>query len=327
LLAACVAAATLASAAGYRPPRTADGAPDLQGVWDTSTLTFLERPPDFKTLVVPDAAAEAYERHWNDPDQLAADFRKARPNAPDVDGVHTEWMAYQKLARIGGQARSSLLIDPPDGKLPLRPEARQRLKALRLQELRNFDSYEARPLAERCILASGPPLVAGDTFTIVQTRDHVIIAPEGNTDPRIVRLTDRRHGPAPLQPWMGDSVGWWEGDTLVVETTQFNPGHARWSYTSRTPLSPQAKVTERFSRTSPREILYRFTVEDPANYARPWSGVMPFRAFGGRLFEYACHEGNYALGNILAGARRVEANGGTPEPLDGGDPPAKAAAP
>jgi hypothetical protein len=124
---------------------------------------------------------------------------------------------------------------------------------------------------------------------------------------------------------MGDSVGWWEGETLAVETVNFNPGHALWSYTSRTPISPQAKVTERFSRIAAGVILYRFTVEDPVNYARPWSGVLPLNAYAGRLFEAACHEGNYALGNILAGARRVERDGGVPEPLDGGDPPPKPA--
>jgi len=325
-LAACLVLATTAAAAPYRPPRTPDGRPDLQGLWDGATLTPLERSADFKSVVIPEAEVEAHERKENDTAQFTAEFKKTYPNAPDVGAAETEYPVYVRYARIAGQARASVLIDPPDGKLPLNAEAKARNKARRLQESRSFDSYENRPLAERCLNLIGPPLVTGDVLQIVQTRDRVAIAPEGAVDARVIRIGDRRHGPAALQAWMGDSIGWWEGDVLVVESTNFHPGSAWWRYFSRMPISPGAKVTERFSRTSATEMLYRFTVDDPANYTRPWSGVLPFTAYGGRLFEYACHEGNYALRNILAGARQVEREGRTPEPLDGGDPPPKPAA-
>lgn len=325
LAAASLASAPFAHAAGYRPPRTPSGAPDLQGLWDSSSLTSLARPPEFKSAVVPDAEAAAYERHHNDRAQIAADFKKAYPRAPDVGDIATEYDSgqFERLARIGGQARASILIDPPDGKVPLLPAARERLKVRRLQELRNFDSAEMRPLADRCLYSPGPPMIGGDLLRIVQTPDHVAILTDSGMSARIIRLADRRHGPAEIKPWMGDSVGWWDGDTLVVETTNFNPNTAYWVISSRTPLSPGAKVTERFSRTSATEIIYRFTVDDPSNYARPWSGVMPFKTDHGQLFSYECHEGNYSLANTLAGARKVERDGGVPEPIDGGDEPPK----
>ena len=327
-LLAATLATTVAAAGPYRAPRTPFGQPDLQGVWDSETATPLMRPAEFKSVEVSDAAALAYERHANDLDAQAAEFKKAFPRAPDVGAATTEWPIGPplRLARIGGVARASILIDPPDGKLPLLPAARERLKARRLLELRNFDSPEARPLVEQCLIVSGPPMLVGDSLRIVQTRDHVVLAAEFSQGARIVSLRNGRHGPAELAPWMGDSIGRWEGDTLVVETTNFNPSTAFWSVGVRIPLSAQAKVTERFSRTSAQEIIYRFTVEDPANYARPWSGVMPLRP-GGRQFGYECHEGNYAIANILAGARRAERDGGAPEPLDGGDPPAPATRP
>lgn len=317
-----MASAPFAHGAGYRAPRTKSGAPDLQGLWDGGSLTSLTRPAEFKSAVVPDTQATAYERHQNDWDMVVADFKKALPRAPDVGAIDTEYKPkFTRLARIGGQARGSILIDPTDGKMPLLTATRDRLKARRLQEFRNFDSVEMRPLVERCIAIPGPPMVGGEQLQIVQTADHVAIVTESGAGARIIRLKDKGHGPTQIAPWMGDSIGWWEGDTLVVETTNFNPGTAYWSIGVRMPLAPSAKVTERFSRTSPTEILYRFTVVDPANYAKPWSGVMPYRADSGLQLGYECHEGNYALGNILAGARKVERDGGTPEPIDGGDDP------
>jgi hypothetical protein len=322
---AALALARFADAAAYRPPRTESRAPDLQGLWDSNSLTNLARPAEYKSVIASDAEAAAYERGQNDWGKLAADFKKALPRAPDVGGFETEFKPQKtmRLARIAGQARSSILIDPPDGRVPLLPAVRDQLKTRRLQEARNFDSAELRPLAERCIGIPGPPMVGGDQLQIVQTRDHIAMVTDSGAGARIIRMKDRRHGPPQIKPWMGDSVGWWDGDTLVVETTNFNPGTAYWAITSRMPLSPGARVTERFSRTSPTEILYRFTVEDPANYAKPWSGVMPYKADEGRQLSYECHEGNYALANILAGARKAERDGGAPEPIDGGDEPPK----
>ena len=141
---------------------------------------------------------------------------------------------------------------------------------------------------------------------------------EMNHDARIVRLTDKTHPPADIRPWMGDCVGWWEGDTLVVETTNFNPGEALRPgiSTTRLPVAQDAKVTERFTRVSPTQILYQFTVEDPTTYSQPWRAEMPLNAAKGPVYEYACHEGNYALPGILAGARHAEAAGKSAEAGD-----------
>lgn len=324
----CLAATPLA-AHPYRTPRTAAGHPDLEGVWDSRSLTPLVRR-GFKTLVVPDADATAHERDQNDVETVVAEFRKALPHAPEVGAIQSEWDSnpYLRLARLAGQARSSILIDPADGQLPLRPEVRARLQARRVSEYRTYDDPETRALAERCLGVAGPPMHGGDLLRIVQTPDAVVIAAEAGFEPRIITLV--RPGAPPRAPapprWGGDAVAHWDGDTLVVETTGFTPGQVFWSNGGRTPLSPQARVTERLSRTAADELLYRFTVDDPANYTRPWSGVMPFRATHARTFEWACHEGNYALRNILAGARRIERDGGVPEAIDG-EPPPKAPAP
>lgn len=312
--------AAVAAAGPYRAPRTTFGQPDLQGVWGSDSATPLERPDEFKSVEVSDAAAAAYERHLNDFDAQVAEYKKANPRAPNV-GFTSEWPELQpplRLARIGGVARSSILIDPPDGKLPRTPKARERRAARRMLEQRNFDGPETRTLAERCIYIRKPPMVSGDPIRIVQTPDQIVLQSELGSGVRIVNLRDRTHQPEQILTWTGDSVGWWEGDTLAVETTRFNPGIALFG--SGTPLSPSAKVVERFTRVSAREIIYRFTVEDPETYTRPWSGVLPL-TIGDRMFTYECHEGNYGLVGILAGARRVERDGGVPEALDGGDPP------
>jgi hypothetical protein len=143
---------------------------------------------------------------------------------------------------------------------------------------------------------------------IVQTRDHVVLVGESNHDARIVRLGDRRHPPAAVTAWMGDSVGWWEGETLVVETTNLSPRDRwRWNEGDWIPLTPGARFVERFARTGPNSLLYSFEVDDPGAYARTWRGEIPFHPQAGAMLEYACHEGNYSLANILAGARREEA--------------------
>ncbi len=305
--------------ATYKPPHRPDGTPDLQGIWgDQLMITPLERPREFKSAAITDAEAAKYEHTFEDFEAFEKELKKTRPNLPSVGDSEHQWLggAKLRLARIGGQARSSILIDPANGKLPLKPEAAARLKARGRQGARNFDDPEVRPNDERCLLAPGPLISEGE-IRIVQTPDHVAIDVETAQGPRIVSLKDRRHAPAPVTRWMGDSVGWFEDDTLVIETTGFDP-HAN---SVRPPLSPTAKVVERFSRTGPDELLYRFTVNDPVNYTHPWSGVLPLKAVSGRMLSYECHEGNYALANILGGARRVERDGGTPEPLDGGDPP------
>lgn len=322
-LVALSASFAAAQSAGYKPPHRPDGAPDLQGIWgDQLMITPLERPGEFKTVAISDAEAAKYEHMFEDYEAFEKKLKETRPNIPTVGDSEHQWLGGAKLhlARIGGQARSSILIDPANGQLPLKPEASARLRARRRQGARNFDDPEVRPDEERCLAAPGPLLAEGE-IRIIQTPDHVAIDVETAQGPRIIRLKDRRHAPAPVTRWMGDSVGWFEDDTLVIETTGLDP-HAN---SVRPPLSSTAKIVERFSRTGPDELLYRFTVDDPANYTHTWSGVFALKAVSGRMLTYECHEGNYALGNILAGARRVERDGGTPEPLDGGDPPPKSA--
>ena len=185
----------------------------------------------------------------------------------------------------------------------------------------NFDGPEARQVAERCLMGfgstAGPPMLNvlyNNTYLIQQSKDAVVIVVEMNHDARIVRLTDRTHPKADVRRWMGDSYGWWEGDTLVVETTNFNPGEQlRPGIPTTLFLSTDAKVTERFTRVSDKQILYEFKVEDPKVYSKPWRAEMPINAAKGPVYEYACHEGNYALPGILRGARVAEAAGKKPE--------------
>jgi hypothetical protein len=313
-------AAQLAGAAGYKPPRTASGDPDFQGVWTNVSMTMLQRPKAFETLVISIAQATAYEKVKTDNfEREIAPLAPETPAPPWVDAVEQEaaqwYLPPAGLARIGGQVRTSWIVDPADGQLPYTEAAKAEAKASQQADDHVFDNPEARPFDERCLLGvggtAGPPFLntaSNSHLQIVQARDHVVIVAEMNHDARIVRLRDRRHAPAAVKPWMGDSIGWWDGETLVVETTNFNPGE-RWHWNSGYVLIAEgAKVTERFTRTGPAEILYRFRVEDPVNYTQAWQGEMPLTAAPGPVYEYACHEGNYALANILAGGR---AAGGT----------------
>jgi hypothetical protein len=303
----------LAAALGLAPAAQAGPAPqrgDLTGLWTSASLTLLERPDAAPARIVPEAQAAAIERR-----ALAA----VSADSDDVGGRTSEvgfWNFGGRFARIDGQVRASWIVDPEDGRLPFRPEG----LAVRARELaRHNDSAnpESRTVSEQCLLVgwagAGPPMLNApyaNAYQIVQTKDHVAIALEAVHDVRIVPLVasaaEARHAPAAMQRWMGDSVGWWEGATLVVETTHFNPGDA---VKSPTPLyvSPEAKVTERFSRMADGRLRYGFTVDDPATYTRPWRAEMVFNPIPGALMEYACHEGNYALPGMLAGARHEEA--------------------
>lgn len=305
-----VASALLAATAGeaqtYRAPRTAAGQPDLQGTWTNASLTRLERSPAFATVVVPEAQARAFEQgHPGRP-----------PNRDDVGQADTEWWDMGgTLARIDGQARASWVVEPVDGLLPL-TEAGQRGRASRPS---GFDGPEARAPTERCLGAigspAGPPMLNGpynSNYQIIQTREYVAVVVEMNHDVRIIRLTDMRIPPASVRLWMGVSIGRWEGETLVVETTNMHPAEGArggpavgFLYTSQ-----EATVVERFTRLGPRELRYEFTARDPQTFSRPWRAEMLFHPSKGPLYEYACHEGNYSMAGILAGARRQEAEAG-----------------
>jgi hypothetical protein len=308
----CLMTATAAHAQAYRGPRTPSGAPDLQGVWDNDSMTSLQRPKGFAALVATPYEAAAYEA------KRYARFAKVigpvDPNtpAPELDKV-TDDDRFERpfgLDRIRGEIRSSQITDPASGRLPYTPQAQGAAdKALKDEEV--YDDPESRPFDERCLLGGGggvaAPITNRDHLKILQTRDHVVLFGEQNHEARVVRLGDRRHLPPGVRPWMGDSVGWWEGDVLVVETTNLSPQDGwRWNSGDWIKLSADTRIVERFVRTAPREITYSFVVEDPANYTQPWRGEAVFRATTAPMFEYACHEGNYALTNILAGARAEE---------------------
>lgn len=331
-----LAAAAIATAAhaqdAYKAPRNAFGQPDMEGVWTNASLTSLERGPQFKTLTITEAQAKALEA--GRARMMEAQSRPTDPNAPaptaggDPGGYNSFWVdPGTRMGRIRGEVRTSWLIDPADGKLPYKPEG-WKLYQDALNTARNtFDGPEARPLGERCLLGfgstAGPPMMNvlyNNHYQVQQGRDHVVIVVEMNHDARIIRLTDKRRPPAHMRTWMGDSIGWWEGDTLVVETTGFNPGESLRPYFGASLfVSPDAKVTERFTRVAKDQILYAFEVDDPKVYTKVWKAEMPLNAAAGPVYEYACHEGNYSLPGILAGARKAESEGRAPESVDLGE--------
>ena len=295
-------------------PRTPDGHPDLQGVWTNATLTPTERPAVFNgKATVSDAEGRAYEQNdlkTNDIDRDDAPILKAINGDNAVAGYNNLFIDRgSELARVDGVKRTSLIIDPPDGKVPpLTPEGRVRLASL----FRGGDKYEnvkQRPLSERCIIGfgwtSGPPMVPAlynSNYQIVETRDAIMILVEMVHDVRRIRM-NAEHLPKTVLQFMGDSVGHWEGDTLVVDTTNFRPENAFRGATE------SLHVVERFQRVDQNTILYRAIIEDPATFTRPFTMEYPFLASPGPVYEYACHEGNYAMPDIMGGARKLDAEG------------------
>ena len=288
--------------------RTPDGHSDLQGTWTNATLTPLERPAEFAgKATLTDQEARAYEKkdlEVNNIDNPEAPLL-ARAGSAETGGYNNLFIDRgSELARVDGVKRTSLVIDPPDGKVPpLTEQARQP----RGPGFNRFDSVNDRPLAERCLLGfgstSGPPMLPvlyNNNYQIVQTRDAVMILVEMVHDVRIIRMNGT-HQPSTVRQWLGDSIGRWEGDTLVVDTTNFT------DKTRFRGSSANLHVIERFRRVDANTILYRATVEDPSTWTRPWTLEYPFIATAGPVYEYACHEGNYAMPDILGGARKADA--------------------
>jgi hypothetical protein len=307
LAAALSTSSLLVAQSGSKIARTADGQPDLQGVWNFSTLTPLERTAEFAGReFLTDAEAKAFEARTVERNNR--DNREQSADA-DVAGAYNEfwWDRGIHAARVHGKARTSLIVDPPDGRIPpLTAEGQARAAARAdARRLHPADGPEDRSLGERCLLFNaGPPMVSGpynNYVQILQTRDHVVIHNEMIHDARIVPLDGRPHVPSSIRLLLGDSRGRWDGDTLVVETTNF---------TSRTNVRGSGeglRLVERFTRSGASTLLYEFTVDDPASFTKPWSAVLPMTKTGDRLYEYACHEGNYAMTGILRGARAGEA--------------------
>ena len=320
-------------------PSAPDGHPDLQGTYDVATMTPIERPPNVQgRLGLTEAEAARIERA-----ERTRVFERALPSAPDRDappvgapvgGYNNFWIDRgATVIRVDGVPRSSIVIDPPDGKIPaLTAEGRQRAAALRVRNGANpednqenldpaainpnaYNDPEQRPLGERCLLGfgstSGPPTLPNYFYNnlkqIVQTRDSVMILNEMVHDARVIRMGGQ-HLPKDVKNWMGDSIGHWEGDTLVVDTTNF---------TDKTKFQGSGEnlhVIERFSRLDAKTLLYRFTIEDSTTWERPWTGEYPWVGTDQVMYEYACHEGNHALENVLRGARVGDAARGASRP-------------
>jgi len=292
-------------------PRTADGHPDLQGVWTNATITPMERPREFTgKATVSDAEARAYEKQDLSTNTLDGDVNNVENQRTGGAGVGAYNNLFvdrgSELARVDGVKRTSLIIDPPDGKIPaLAPAARERTAGAG-RGFNRYDSVQDRPLSERCIIGfgstSGPPMLPvlyNNNYEIVQTPDYVMILVEMVHDIRVIRINGT-HKPAGVRQLLGDSIGHWEGDTLVVDTTNFtNKTRFRGS-------SENLHVIERFRRVDANTILYRATIDDPSTFTKQWTIEYPFRATAGPVYEYACHEGNYAMPDILGGARKLE---------------------
>ena len=301
----------------YEPARTAAGKPDLQGTWTNATVTTLERPNVVNKLILYEWEAELWEtqvgKFFND--NAPSDPNTGAPPAGgNVGGYNTFWMdPGTRLMRVNGQIRSSIIVDPASGKVPYRAQYRRRLSAAIGEVATAFDGPEQRPLGERCIVGfgstGGPPMLPvlyNNHYQFVQTPEHVMILVEMNHDVRIVRLNDKHHTNS-IKPWLGDSIGRWDGDTLEVETTNFHPGQSfRAAIKHQLYMSSNTVVTERFTRVAEDRLYYEFAVQDPEVYTQTWRGEMTFEKAQGQIYEYACHEGNYSLAGILAGARADE---------------------
>ena len=306
----------------WEVPRTDYGVPDLQGVWTSASITTLEREPALgNTLIVDAEEARQIEQNaalnvLTEADNAPSDPDRAPPTDGDTDaGYNAFWIdPGTRLAQIDGQYRTSWIVEPENGQIPYTQAAG--MAFMEYGQSTGYDGPEQRPLGERCMVgfgsSGGPPMLPvlyNNNLQLVQNEDYVMIVVEMNHDARIIRL-DSEHLGDEFSPWLGDSVGHWDGDTLVVETVNFHPQQSfRFAIKHVLYMPSTAKVTERFTRIGPDEILYEFTVEDDSAYTQPWAAQIPFRTAEGSLYEYACHEGNYALPGILAGARREEREG------------------
>ena len=308
-------AVVVPSAAGqsgnWAPPRMPDGKPDLQGTFTFSTITPLQRPAalNSKDVLTPEEAA-AFEASENkrlnrdlfDPEKGAPGVGYAPRAQGGVLSYNDFW--YERGNKLTEDRRTSLIVDPPDGRIPFTAEARGRMAERGAKSnTGRVDDYEELSVADRCLLGfnSGPPMVSGtynNNLQIVQTPGYVVLFTEMIHDARIIPTDGRPHGNLPR--WSGDSRGRWEGETLVVETLNFRRETSLQGSTANT------KVVERFTRVDPHTIRYEFTVTDPTAYTRPWTAVEPLHAMDDHLYEYACHEGNYGMAGVLRGARVKE---------------------
>ncbi|HWV92929.1 MAG TPA: hypothetical protein VNZ24_01380 [Vicinamibacterales bacterium] len=288
----------------WKVSRTADGQPDLQGFWTNTTYVPLERPKNVtKEFYTKEEVAENIKR------AAATEEEQTEPGTvADVHYDFTQFGLDRSQGPLAPNLRTSLIVDPPDGRIPPMTAEGLRRAAERAESRKRLgplDAAQGQPLSVRCIIMDriGPPMLAGaynNNYQIVQTPGYVMILVEMIHDVRIIPLDGRPQLPASVRQWTGSYRGRWEGDTLVVESTNFN---------GKNPFqgsSENLRLTERFTRVDENTIRYQFTIDDPSTWTRPWSAEVPWAKTIGPLFEHACHEGNYGLGNILAGARAEE---------------------
>ena len=314
-IAAGTGAASAQAAGNYTAPRTSWGAPELSGVWTNASLTSLQRPSSAsKVTVTEEEAAQLLARNRytlatadeagaskldkESSDKLLADKNPAR-------GYNRFWMdPGSDYARVGNDIRTAWVTSPADGIIPYKPGKRPSQKL-------TYDGPEGRPVQERCVSYArlGPVFGNGmynNNFQIVQTQSHLMIDAEMIHEARVIPIfksqAEAKHGPEALRNFGGDSVAWYEGDTLVVETINVRQDQ-------RPHITATGKAIERFTRWKDNEILYQFRVEDDSIYTQPWSGEQVLRASSEPVYEYACHEGNYGMFGILAGARQLERDG------------------
>jgi len=329
-------AAVFATTAAQAQPKR----PDLEGAWTNATMTSQTRPAQYGERLAMTAAEVARIESAAEA-QIEKGNQRTDPNAPTVQdgtvgGYNRGFLdPGLRVMRVRGEPRTSL-ITTPDGQVPA-PRAGSKVSAAEMrtftgspyyldqygaaalfgedqQTARRYDNPEEMTLADRCLTSFGrngpPPMMSNgfynNNYAIVQGPEAVVIVVEMVHDARVIRLNSREHRPASLRPWFGDSVGWYEGDTLVVETTNFPQAQAFFG------AWEDLKVTERFRRVAKDRLGYAFTVEAPSVWEKPWGGEYEFAALGGQVYEYACHEGNYAMPGILGGSRaadRAEAQG------------------
>ena len=309
-------------APGYAAPQTSWGAPDLQGFWNSTSITSLQRPPGVDKLVVSEEEGRVIVN--DNPliiiTQLESESQGSNPEDLSIledrnadRGYNAFWIdPGVKLAEVKGEIRTSWIVEPASGRVPFRQGA-QRVGGGNFAAA-NFDGPETRPLFERCLMTettAGPVMqnaMYNSTLQLVQSPGAVVIVVEmvhhARVIPIVANAAAARHGPSVIPKWAGDSVGWYEGDTLVVETRNVHPLQPSL-------ISASGKVTERFSRWSDDQVLYEFIVDDPSLYTQTWRGEMALNT-SQPMYEFACHEGNHAMPGILGGARQLESEGKTP---------------
>jgi hypothetical protein len=306
----------------WTPPRTPDGHPDFQGAWANNIATPLERPRELagRALLTDEEVAAMRKKArelFNGQGDAAfgdtvfntvyANVKGTKSGFKSTDGETGDYSSVWTVERVW-ENRTSLITDPSDGRLPpMVPEAAKRAAGQRVLGspvtlIGRADGPEDRPLQERCVTYGSPSLVAGyqSGYWITQTPTAVVLLTEMIHDARVIRMDGSPHPPSTVHQWLGDSVGHWEGDTLVVDTTNYK------SRAFRTVSSEKLHVTERFTRTGPETLKYEITIDDPGTWTKPWSLMIPLSRASDPYLEYACHEGNYGLAGVLAGARAEE---------------------